>query len=178
MPLGLLFLIHHLQQGRRVLVHCAQGKDRSVAVALIFVILGCSLRFPLTLREEFVRGPWPLPYLFQNTANDPNHLEAKEEEETKPQMHMSSGIPEAIVARLLDTGGKEIFLSWIHKQLGETSSSSNCSSGSSEKLESLADKESVRIALHLIRQDRDVADPTRSTMQKINRFLMSSTIYR
>ena len=53
---------------------------------------------------------------------------------------------------------KEIFLNWAHKQ---------------KKLPPnipLANKESLRIALHLIQQDREVAEPTRSTMQKINRF--------
>lgn len=85
--------------------------------------------------------------------------------------YLSSGLPEAAVRRILDTGGREAFLLWVH-QNDETKDSN------SEQLHCFANKEGVRIALHLIKQDREVADPTRATMQKINRFLMSSSIYR
>ena len=169
MPVGLAFLIHHLQNNRRVLVHCAQGKDRSVALALVFVVIACPLRFPLKPKLEFTEGSWDLSTL----GNHHNDADDYYEEETETQQYMLSGLPKAIVKRLLDTNGKELFLLWVHQQLqdGENNNSEahRCC---------LADKEGVRIALHLIRQDREVADPTRSTMQKINRFLMSSAIYR
>mmetsp|Transcript_17186 Transcript_17186/g.35908 ORF Transcript_17186/g.35908 Transcript_17186/m.35908 type:complete len:498 (+) Transcript_17186:1110-2603(+) len=193
MSVGLAFLIHHLQRNRRVLVHCAQGKDRSVAVALIFVVLACPLRFPLRLRDEFVGAPWDLSTLLDGNTENPNNSNERNEgdkdsilqfeeheDDTKPQFYLSSGIPQTIVTRLLDTGSKEVFLLWIHRQLNNNSSSS-CGgeySYANQKFECLADKESIRVALHLIRQDRVVAEPTRSTMQKINRFLMSAAIYR
>lgn len=54
MPVGFYFLTQQLQQeGRRVLVHCAQGKDRSVALVLALVALGCPLEYPLRLRQDF-----------------------------------------------------------------------------------------------------------------------------
>ena len=72
----------------------------------------------------------------------------------------------AAAAATTTTTGKEIFLNWAHKQ---------------KKLPPnipLANKESLRIAVHLIQQNREVAEPTRSTMQKINRFFMSGSQYR
>mmetsp|Transcript_32356 Transcript_32356/g.67600 ORF Transcript_32356/g.67600 Transcript_32356/m.67600 type:complete len:237 (-) Transcript_32356:203-913(-) len=226
MPVGLAFLIHHLQNNRRVLVHCAQGKDRSVAIALVFVIVACPLRYPLEPRHEFLptttttATPWDLSALEKNNKKQCNkdatipELEAasadagdesfcdpegKDREESgegaaKGQTrssYLSSGLSQNVVARLLEGGGKELFLLWLHQRLGDdtttTSTSRSSTSGSSSNnsetnttkaLQCLGNKERVRIALHLIRQDRDVAEPTRSTMQKINRFLMSSAIYR
>ena len=172
-----MFLIHHLQQQtRRVLVHCAQGKDRSVAVALVLVAMVCPLRFPLRYKPEFANQSWDLATLQNNCTSsgggpkNPTGDDDPDETETctnKSQFYCSSGLPEAIVKRLLDEGGRELFLLWIHQQLKDNDSRAP-----------LADKEGVRIALHLIKQDRQVAEPTRATMQKINRFLMSSSIYR
>ena len=192
MPVGLAFLIHHLQEGRRVLVHCAQGKDRSVAVALVFVTMVCPLRFPLRLKPEFTSRSWDLSTLANNigksdssssndlkkrVADSDNNEKAKEAfPEVKTQFCLSSGLPETAMRRLLDSGGKELFLLWIHQQLQNDKSGGTFSNP--KALKCLADKEGVRIALHLIKQDREVAEPTRSTMQKINRFLMSSSIYR
>jgi tRNA A64-2'-O-ribosylphosphate transferase len=157
MPVGLVFLIHHLQQGRRILVHCAQGKDRSVACVLVFVILACTLYFPLELKSDF--SSWDFSTLQQVTFVD--------DSPSKVDAYFNSGLSNNLVQHLLDKEGKETFLRWIHEQLGR-----DVEDGP------LANKDTVRIALHLIRQDREVAEPTRSTMQKINRFLMSSTIYQ
>ena len=151
MPVGLLFLIQHLQHGKRILVHCNQGKDRSVAMVLAFVILACPLTFPLALDQGF--GAWKLE-IAEDSCSE------------QGQFYKHSGLQSAAVESLLSKGGKEQFLNWIHAQKGAPST------------ESMADKERLRIALHLIRQDRSVSDPTRSTMQKINRFFMSSSMYR
>ena len=168
MPVGLTFLMHHLQAGRRVLVHCAQGKDRSVAVALVFVTMTCPLQFPLRHKPEFTSHFWDLSTLGSDES-ECDKVEADTDENENE--YLSSGLPEAAVRRILDTGGREAFLLWVH-QNNETKDSN------SEQLHCFANKEGVRIALHLIKQDREVADPTRATMQKINRFLMSSLIYR
>jgi tRNA A64-2'-O-ribosylphosphate transferase len=166
MPVGLAFLIHHLQNKRSVLVHCAQGKDRSVALALVFVVIACPLRFPLKPKPAFTEESWDLSTLDGDIGDVC-------EEETGTQQYLLSGLPKAIVKRLLGANGKESFLLWVHQKLqGDENNHSEAPQCS------LADKEGIRIALHLIRQDREVADPTRSTMQKINRFLMSSPIYR
>ena len=171
MPVGLTFLMHHLQAGRRVLVHCAQGKDRSVAVALVFVTMTCPLQFPLRHKPEFASHSWDLSTL---GFEDPDRAKVEENTDENNNEYLSSGLPEAAVRRLLDTGGREAFLLWIHHQL----ENDDTKDIHSEVLQCFADKEGVRIALHLIKQDREVADPTRATMQKINRFLMSSSIYR
>ena len=182
MPIGLAFLIHHLQEGRRVLVHCAQGKDRSVAVALLLVVIACPLQFPLKPKAGFTSRVWELSTLVDsreemntndvlNNSSMENRNINDEQSPTKTdtQLYLSSGILETVVKRLLGPNGRDIFLLWIHHQLQESTQNVPTT---------LADKEGVRIALHLIRQDREVAEPTRSTMQKINRFLMSSSIYR
>jgi tRNA A64-2'-O-ribosylphosphate transferase len=161
MPLGLAFLIHHHQHGRRILVHCAQGKDRSVAMVLVFVCLACTLTFPLELRPDF--HSWDMNALEKTNATD------MEMEQTfnKDSVSTNSGLSSGLVMCLLEKDGGELFLRWIHDQ-----AKIDVSAGP------LADKESVRIALHLIRQDREVAEPARATMQKINRFLMSNFLYR
>jgi hypothetical protein len=45
-------------------------------------------------------------------------------------------------------------------------------------IEPFADKNGLRIALHLERQDREKAEPKRSTLQKLNGFFMISPMYR
>ena len=40
-----------------------------------------------------------------------------------------------------------------------------------------ATKEGLRNTLHLIQQDRKIANTTRSTMQKLNLYFMSSPIF-
>jgi tRNA A64-2'-O-ribosylphosphate transferase len=163
MPIGLVFLIHHLQQGRRVLVHCAQGKDRSVACVLIFVVLACRLYFPLELKSDF--STWDISSLQE--AEDGPHEQQADSNDKEDSSYLNSGLCSSLVRQLLEVHGNEIFLRWLHGQLGRE-----------VKNGPLADKEGVRIALHLVRQDREAADPTRSTMQKIHRFLMSSNIYQ
>ncbi len=152
MPVGLVFLVLHLQQRRRVLVHCNQGKDRSVAVVLAFVALACPLTFPIVLAPDF--HSWRVDDVVADSEMD------------RKEFYLSSGLPLATVDALLQDDGKETFLRWAHSQKQALLS------------EPLANKDRLRIVLHLIRQDRSLAEPTRSTMQKINRFLMSSPIYR
>ncbi|OEU06532.1 hypothetical protein FRACYDRAFT_254553 [Fragilariopsis cylindrus CCMP1102] len=202
MTVGLVFIIHHLQKGRRVLVHCAQGKDRSVAVALACVIISCPLQFPLQLRPGF--HTWDILSTLvdydgdgekdndnynddghghghvdkYNDNSDTENTENDDDRTTirKPACYyyLSSGIPTALVTRLLNSknGGRELLLTWVHSQHQIQTKKDIIEHGC------LADKENIRIALHLIRQDREVADPTRSTMQKIHRFFMSADLYR
>ena len=67
---------------------------------------------------------------------------------------------------LLKEDGKEVFLTWMHQQLKTPIN------------KPFADKDTIRIALQLISQDREKAEPSRATMQKLNRFFMSSLMYR
>jgi tRNA A64-2'-O-ribosylphosphate transferase len=154
MAVGLVYLIYHLQHQRRVLVHCNQGKDRSVAIVLAFVALACPLTFPLGLLPDFFS--WKIDELI--------HLSNSEKD--GEQLYRASGLPQATIEALLAESGTETFLLWAHSQTQAPLS------------RPLADKDRLRIALQLIRQDRPEAEPTRSTMQKLNRFFMSSPMYR
>ena len=153
MPVGLVFLAHHLQRGSRVLVHCAQGRDRSIAIAMAFVALFCPPSYPLRLRPCFET-------LSFGCIPDSSELAEGD------SLYLRSGLRESLVNMLLQDGGKDLFLTWMHKQLKVPAT------------ESFANKDSLRIALHLVRQDRENAEPTRSTMQKLNRFFLSGSLYR
>lgn len=155
LPVGLLFLLLHIQKGRRILVHCNQGKDRSVAVVMALVSIACRLVYPLNLYQQIVM--WNIDDLVPRMSVSDSDT---------PEFYGTSAIRTTIVDRLLQDDGRELFLSWVHSHYP------------SKPKEPLANKESLRIALHLIRQDREVADPSRSTMQKLNRFFMSSPLYR
>eukprot|EP00980_Cylindrotheca_fusiformis_P001849 scaffold414_cov109-Cylindrotheca_fusiformis.AAC.12 len=158
LPIALTFLIHHMQHGRRVLVHCAQGKDRSVAVGLAFAALACPQEHPLHLRRDF--ATWDLNGLVPTKKPIPDG------DGTTEAVDSVSGLSRGVLRVLMeDEGGKEIFLEWAHEQLGVSSNIP------------LANKDILRIVLQLVRQSRENADPTRSTMQKLNRFFMSSPSY-
>ena len=193
MPVGLLFLLEHLQNKRRILIHCAQGKDRSVAMALALVVLVCRpLVFPLgleaTVEEETPHSGchnriWDLDTLRHRIVCDAaNKSSCQESRKTRARttntnnnneangdtkFYLFSGLPQLLVNGLLQENGRELFLDWVHEQLQTPISQGP-----------LANKESLRIGLQLLRQDREVADPTRSTLQKLNRFFMSSPLYR
>ena len=161
MPCGLLFLIIHLQQRRRVLVHCNQGKDRSVAVVVAFISTACRLTFPLRLSTEFY--DWDTQWA---VAKIDANAEAVREA-------AACGLSQSAMEQLMQDDAREVVLRWIHMQHDplETRGETRC-------LQPLADKERLRIAHHLILQDRSQADPTRCTFQKLNRFFMSSPLYR
>lgn len=54
LALGLVFMLYHLSNSRTVLVHCAQGKDRSAAVVIAFICLCCDIHDE---RLSFIRDP-------------------------------------------------------------------------------------------------------------------------
>ena len=152
LPVGLAFIIHHLQYNRRVLVHCAQGSDRSVAVVLALVTLTCEHTYPLRLISHF------------ESINIQNIFDLVDDQ--NDYLYLQSGLAQSLVNVLLQENGKDLFLKWMHEQLNTPVN------------KPFANKDSLRIVLHLVRQDRENAEPTRSTMQKLNRFFMSSKIYR
>ncbi|KAL7482861.1 hypothetical protein ACHAW6_008511 [Cyclotella cf. meneghiniana] len=156
MPVGLFFLIQHLKHDRRILVHCAQGRDRSVAVVLALVTLVCPAEYPLKLRRDFDK--MNVAHLRKLAMTD--GFENRNED----KLYLLSGLHSDLVEALLKERGRDIFLKWMQQY--------------STHRNPLATKESLRIVLHLVKQDREVADPTRSTMQKLNRFFMSSLLYR
>eukprot|EP00984_Skeletonema_dohrnii_P010912 scaffold4294_cov95-Skeletonema_dohrnii-CCMP3373.AAC.2 len=151
MPVGLVFLIHHLQQKRRVLVYGTKGRDRAVAVVLAFVVLYCPPTYPLKLKDTFA-------------GFDIDTISQQQQGEADKRYHHSD-LRLDLVNVLLEKNGRETFLHWMHTQ-------------ASLPQEPFADKESLRIVLQLVTQYRENAEPTRSTMQKLNRFFMSSSMYR
>jgi tRNA A64-2'-O-ribosylphosphate transferase len=155
MAVGIVFCAFHAQHKRRILIHCAQGKDRSVAVAMATIVLFCNLTFPLRWNDTL--SNLSMQNLIGAVGQDAT-------DETKPSdcLYQASGLRDRVVCGLLGFQGRKYLLQWVCHGLklsGEVH---------------LATKDTLRIALHLIRQDRGKADPTRSTMQKLNRFFMSS----
>ncbi|KAL3827593.1 hypothetical protein ACHAXA_002090 [Cyclostephanos tholiformis] len=157
LPIGIIFIAHHLKRGDRVLVHCAQGRDRSVAIVMAFVAIFCPPSYPLSLRSDFDTLSFDrrtdLPIFDDDDVDD-------------DCLYLKSGLRRVLIDSLLQDGGKDTFMTWMHQQLNVPST------------EPFANKDTLRIVLHLVRQDRENAEPTRSTMQKLNRFFMSSNMYR
>ena len=152
LPVGMVFIIQHLQQNRRVLVHCAQGRDRSVAVVMALVTLVCEPVYPLRLNPKF-------------ESIDIGSLSLTDDDDDGDTgMYQLSGLTKSLVDMLLEDNGKQLFLKWMHQQLNNSTTT---------EYKPFASKDSLRIVLHLVRQDRENAEPTRSTMQKLNRFFMS-----
>jgi tRNA A64-2'-O-ribosylphosphate transferase len=156
MAVGIVFCAFHAQRKRRILIHCAQGKDRSVAVAMATIVLFCNLTFPLRWNDTL--SNMLMQDLIGAVGQDANV-------ETKPTdcLYQASGLRDRVVCGLLGLHGQNHLLQWVRHDR-ELSNEAY-----------LATKETLRIVLHLIRQDREKADPTRSTMQKLNRFFMSSS---
>ena len=157
LPVGILFCAHHAMHHRRILIHCAQGRDRSVAVAMAVVQLFCTQRYPLE---------WNMKVL-EKTVDAVKSSYSYIEEETIPNdttvklVGVTAGLPQDILNSMLGQDGRDVLLAVARQEL--------CL----EEEAPMATKESLRIVLHLIRQDREKAEPTRSSMQKLNRFFMS-----
>jgi tRNA A64-2'-O-ribosylphosphate transferase len=157
MAVGIVFVYVHAKSNRRVLIHCAQGKDRSVALAVATFALFCDAKFPLRWNESFSKL----------SLND---LTREEESE---KFFLWSGLSENLVQKMMGPPGRDCLLAWV----------SACRCGKVElgddgerHLRPLATKASLRIVLLLIQQDREKADPSRSTMQKLHRFFMSGGV--
>lgn len=164
MAVGIVFCIYHAQAGRRVLLHCAQGKDRSVAMALAVVVLFCKRIFPLQWNDSF--ASFPVHDLIQTAMED---VDATNAEETS--LYHSSGLPDKAITGLLGRKGRDRLGKFVQEH---NKRHANEDDSANNYCTALASKETLRIALHLVRQDREVAEPSRSTMQKLNRFFMSS----
>lgn len=148
LAVGIAFVTLHRASGLRVLIHCAQGKDRSVAVAMACIILLCDLQYPLQIRG------------LEHLSQDSLMQVAVVQQESKsvgeePCLYQNSGMEAGLVECLLGRPGRDAVLKWLGR--GDESVS----------------KETLRVTLQLIQQDREKASPTRSTMQKLHRFFIS-----
>lgn len=154
MAVGIAFVALHASYGRRILIHCAQGKDRSVAMAMACVMALCErLTLPLLWRQSLLMS--------LRKRLDPVE-QRKDGVDGEP--YGTSGLSSTMVESLLGQAGRNRLLSWIRKDLGT-------------EVTIQANKDTLRLALLLIQQDREKADPTRSTMQKLNRFFMSEIMF-
>lgn len=149
MSVGIAFLaVHH---SKRILVHCAQGRDRSVAVAMACIALLCELKDPLEFRPEVGR-------LTQDSLYGFAFGEGMKDGE---ELYANSGLSNRLVQALLGRPGRDCLLNWLRQEL-------------QLHQDDLASKETLRVTLHLIQQYREKASPSRSIMQKLNRFFMSA----
>ena len=80
-------------------------------------------------------------------------------------IYRKSGISKLMVEALKGRKGRNLLLSWISKVEGDNATTTVPN----------PTKKTLRLALHFIQSFREKASPSRNTMQKINRFLMSST---
>ena len=162
LAVAIVFAVTNLVAGRKVLVHCAQGMDRSVAMSMAVCVIFCSM----VEGDDLALLPW----CAEDFSSDKIESRTSPRED-ESRVYKSSGMSEACVDALMGRKGKELLLPWIKdakaKHLPRDSSSSIIT-------EPLADKDSLRQILHLITRYHERAAPTRSTLQKLNRFFMSS----
>lgn len=180
MAVAMIFIgVHAAASNRRVLVHCAQGVDRSVAMVLAAICMFCELRTTTSTegnesksytRKTLGYHSWCSKisvdgltrFIEERKLNEKfNNQENSISVGTDDNEHLCSGLPTDIVKKLMGRRGKDLLFHYIR-----------AIDGSDEKY--FATKESMRVALMAIKQFRDKACPSRSTMQKLNRFFMSN----
>ena len=183
MAVALFFIgVHAAASKRRVLVHCAKGMDRSVAVVLAAICLFCELR-STTLSEAKKETSTSFNMLefhqWTSSINVSNLIRVIEENQwmssTSNEAKIEfddefacSGLPKAIVKSLLGRRGRDLLFHFIRDLKAPNQNNGESEGGY------FANKESMRVALMAIKQFRDKACPSRSTMQKLNRFFMSN----
>lgn len=155
MAVGVLFCAIHARQKRRVLIHCAQGRDRSVAIAMAMMQLFCSPMYPLSWNWQVLEASG---YDILAIITD---SQEEGERNVASMRATQAGLPPYLASVLFYPAGRDKLLNIVRGHLGKSAG------------EPLASKESLRVVLHLIRQDREKAEPSRATMQKLNRFFMS-----
>ena len=167
MSTALLFIIVHLKENRRVLIHCAQGMDRSVAICMAVLCLCCEFD-----RDDgsIVLKSWVKEVSYQNMYTYFQHEnKIQEGDPCFTQVYKRSSIPSVLVKHLCSRDGKNIFLSYVQMIIDKNTSRDRII----ESAIQFATKESLRQALLKIHEFRSSACPTRSTMQKLNRYFMS-----
>jgi tRNA A64-2'-O-ribosylphosphate transferase len=141
-----------LNRKSRILIHCAQGKDRSVAVSMACIALLTELKHPLKFRPGVERLSHASLYKF---AGEGDFISVSDE------TYECSGLSKDLVEALKGISGRDFVLNWLRRELQLPEGD-------------LANKETLRVALHLVQQYREKASPSRSSMQKLNRFFMSA----
>jgi len=172
MAVAMLFIGVNLKEKRRILIHCAQGMDRSVAIAMAALCLyhhflgdidtSCSSLHSWCARNMSYAS-------FQAFIDKHNSHPVEINETIGDETYLRSGIPLEQAQLCKGREGRDIFLSYL-KSISSNEDASKCG----QDKECFATKDTLRLALMKVQQYRAKACPTRSTMQKLNRFFMSS----
>jgi len=151
MAVGVVFVLYQCMHKRKTLIHCNQGRDRSAAIAIAFINLFIHSDDEGTrLKNQLSLSG--LFILLDVTA-------------TESKRYAASGLGEGDVLKLLGGGGRDILFEWYNDHVLR---GNGCTSFT-------IDKHAMRIALQTLKLFREEASPSRSTMQKLNRFFMSSS---
>jgi tRNA A64-2'-O-ribosylphosphate transferase len=164
MAVALVFVLVHLQQRRKILVHCAQGKDRSVAVIVAAVASFCEIS-----NNSLLLASWCSSVNTQDFLNIVDSDLRNEEQGHAPSLYKHSGLESRLVELLLGREGRDRFMSSISSYRAE-----QMSPAKTEK-EEVFTKSHLRLALNFVQRHHVKADPSRNTMQKVNRFFLSSS---
>ena len=129
LAVGAIFVLWHARQQRRILIHCAQGKDRSVAVAMCVVALFCDLKYPLQWRKGV-----------DNLSIDdlmPNSNNTDDDASTAANYYYQrSGLPQQLVDRLLGRKGRDLLIEWVRRGLHPAATTLDGGSSSSSEMPS------------------------------------------
>jgi hypothetical protein len=132
MAVGIAYVA--LNRNKRILIHCAQGMDRSVTVALACCIaLLTDLKHPLTFRPE-------VEYLSQASLYD--FFREGDFISGSDASYSYSGLSYDLVQALKGRSGRDLALNWLRKELVLPAGD-------------LANKDTLRVALHLVQQYRE-----------------------
>lgn len=153
-PVGIVYLLFHLKAKRRVLLHCAQGKDRSVAVAIALFVFTLSFRDLNRPMHSFgILESAPIETLLDEDIGGVNS------EEALPSLSWKrSGLPLACITAYYGQCGRKRLWKWIGDYGCDLST---------------VNKNTIQVALQAVQLFRHQASPSRDTIQKLNRLFLS-----
>lgn len=179
MAVAMLFIGMYLIKDKRILIHCAQGMDRSVAVAMSTLCIYFNFYGQDTKLHEWCYNKLSYEsfrdYLMDEGVNVHDYPTSNNcGGEMKFQFYLKSQIPLPFVALCKGKEGRDLFLGYVKHISFDSRCIIDQPEGNFDGVDyCFATKETLRMALIKIQQYRPKACPTRSTMQKLNRFFMS-----
>jgi hypothetical protein len=149
MPQALCFILLHLSQGHRVLVHCNQGMDRSVGIVAAACALFVNRKGHVLhgLHEWCKRATW----------------ESLGEKRRGMLLGGSGGSGERNQGPL---GSRAALFEWLNGLVEESGGGVNGGGATQKRV----DKNTLRSTLVAVSRYRHVASPSRYTMRKLSRF--------
>jgi Initiator tRNA phosphoribosyl transferase. len=179
MAVAMLFVGINLVKNKRILIHCAQGMDRSVAVAIsslciYFNFHGQGINLHEWCYEKLSYQSFG-DYMLEEGINIQElPTSHNRDEEVNFPFYLKSQMPLSFVVLCKGKEGRDLFLRYIKYISRDLRCDVDKPEGKFDRFdEFFATKETLRMALIKIQQYRPKACPTRSTMQKLNRFFMS-----